>query len=87
MQRTVTIAYGDEILAGMGLSPEEFPNEARFLLAAASYQLGRITQEQAAAWCGMNRCQFLISLARAGLRVSNLRPGDADAEVEFARRG
>ena len=85
MHRTVTIDYGDEILAGLGLSPEEFSREATFLLAAKLYELGKVTQEQAAGLCGMGRCEFLMALLRAGMRASNLRPGDAEAELGFAR--
>ncbi len=44
MKHQLTIEYGDEILAGLGLSPDEFSREARLLLAAKLYDLGRLTQ-------------------------------------------
>jgi predicted HTH domain antitoxin len=87
MQRSLTIEYGDEILLGLGLSPEEFSDEARFLLAAKLYEMGRVTSGQAADFCGQSRVEFLISLKRIGAHVSNLRPEDAQAEIEFARNG
>lgn len=87
MQRTLTIQYGDDLLAGMGLSPTEFTEEARFLLAAKLYELGRATSGQAAELCNKSRVDFLLSLQRVGVPVSNLRPEDADAELEFARNG
>ena len=85
MHRTLTIDYGDDLLAGLGLSPDEFSEEARFLLAAKLYELGRATAGQAAALCGKSRIEFLLALPRAGVPVSNLRPEDADAEAAFAR--
>ena len=87
MQRTLSIEYGDDILLGLGLSPEEFSDEARFLLAAKLYELGRISSGQAAVFCGKGRVDFLVSLTRIGVPVSNLRPEDADAEIDFGRRG
>ena len=66
------------------MSPEEFSREAGFLLAAKLYELGKITQEQAAGLCGMERAEFLMALLRSGMKASNLRPGDAEAELGFA---
>lgn len=85
MHRTLTIDYGDELLADLGLSPSEFSDEAKFLLAAKLYELGRVTAGQAAVLCGKPRIEFLVSLPRAGVAISNLRPEDADAEHAFAR--
>lgn len=81
------IEYGDEMLAALGLSPEEFSSEARFLLAAKLYELGRLASGQAAALCGLDRVTFLHQLPRAGVTMSNLRPEDADAEIAFASGG
>jgi hypothetical protein len=85
MHRTLNIDYGDDLLAGLGLSPAEFYEEARFLLAAKLYELGRATAGQAAVLCGKTRIDFLLALPRVGVPVSNLRPEDADAEAAFAR--
>jgi hypothetical protein len=87
MRRTVTIDYGDDLLAGLGLSPSEFSEEARFLLAAKLYELGRATAGQAADLCKKTRQELLFALPRAGVAVSNLRPEDADAEIAFGRGG
>ena len=84
MQRTLTIEYGDEILVGLGLSPAQFSEEARFLLAAKLYELGRITSGQAAALAGRGRVEFLLDLPRVGVAVSNLRPDDLESELGFA---
>jgi predicted HTH domain antitoxin len=87
MERKLTIEYGEEILLGLGLSPEQFSEEAKFLLAAKLYELGKVTSGQAAKLCGMERVEFLFSLERAGVTMSNLRPEDADVELGFAKNG
>ncbi len=78
MQRTLQIECGDDILAGLGLSPEQFSAEAKFLLAGKLYELGKLTSGQAAHLCGKGRVDFLLSLPSIGVNVSNLRPEDAD---------
>jgi len=59
MQRQLTIEYGEDVLLAMGLSPEQFSDEAKFLLAAKLYELGKLTSGQAARLCGKGRVEFL----------------------------
>jgi predicted nucleic acid-binding protein len=69
------------------MSDEQFSEEAKFLLAAKLYEIGKLTSGQAARLCGKERVAFLLSLPRVGVPVSNLRPEDAQAEIDFARNG
>lgn len=55
MVHTLTLQYGDEVFFSLGLSAQEFSEEARFLLAAKLYELGRLTSGQAAELCGKGR--------------------------------
>jgi predicted HTH domain antitoxin len=87
MQRQLTIEYGEDVLLGMGLSPEQFSDEAKFLLAAKLYELGKLTSGQAARLCGKGRVEFLYSLEKAGVPMSNLSPEDAETELEFGLNG
>ena len=87
MERTLKIEYGDDILFSLGLSVEEFSEEAKFLLAAKLYELGKLTSGQAARLCGKVRVDFLMALPRVGIPLSNLRPEDAATEIDFARHG
>ncbi len=87
MAHRLTIEYGDEILVSTGLTPGEFDDEARFLLAAKLYELGRLSSGQAARLCGRGRVDFLLALPRVGISVSNLRSEDASDEVRFLQRG
>lgn len=87
MLHTLTVEYGDEVLFTLGLSAQEFSEEARFLLAAKLYELGRLTSGQAAELCGKGRVDFLLALPRVGVPIANLRPEDASDELRFARHG
>lgn len=87
MKRHLTIEYGDEVLLGVGLSPEEFAREAAFLLAAKLYDMGRLSSGQAARLCGLERVDFLLALPRIGVTASNLRAEDAQSEIAFGQHG
>lgn len=87
MTHSVTIEYGEDLLFSLGLSPEQFGEEARFLLAAKLYELGRLTSGQAAALSGKGRVDFLLSLPRVGVSISNLRSEDAAEELRFLGNG
>ena len=87
MPHTLRIEYGDDVLLSAGLSRDDFNEEARFLLAAKLYELGRLSSGQAAVMCGKKRVEFLLSLRRVGVSMSNLRPEDAEAEIEFVTHG
>ena len=85
MTHTLAIEYDDEVLFSTGMPEQDFNEEARFLLAAKLYELGRLPSGRAAAFCGKGRVDFLLSLPRVGISVSNLRPEDAASEIEFLR--
>ena len=87
MTHSLTIPYDDSVLLESSLTIEEFEREARFLLAAKLFELGRLSSGKAAELCGMERVQFLLALPRVGVSLSNLGPEDADDEVAFARGG
>jgi predicted HTH domain antitoxin len=85
MSHTLTIEYGDDVLLSLGLSDREFSEEARFLLAAKLYELGRLSSGQAAQLCRQTRIAFLVGLSRLGVPARNMKPEDAEVELAFAR--
>ena len=87
MTHQMIIDYDDEVLVSVALSPDEFAEEARLLLAAKLYEQGKLSSGQAAKLCGKGRVDFLFSLPRAGMSMSNLRPDDAEMEIDFALHG
>ena len=84
MQNTLTIEYTDELLFALGVSDEEFSEEAKFLLAAKLFELGKISSGQAAKLAGKSRVEFLSSLSRLGVAMSNLTEADIKNELDFA---
>jgi len=84
MQNTLTIEYADDLLFALGVSDKEFTEEAKLLLAAKLYEMGRISSGQAAHLAGKSRVEFLFSLSRLGVPMSNLREEDLKDELNFA---
>ena len=83
MTHVLAIEYDDAVLLSAGLPEREFNEEARFLLAGKLFEQGKLSSGQAAALCGKGRVEFLHSLPRIGISISNLRPEDAAAESQF----
>jgi len=84
MTHTLIIEYQDDLLFRLGINREQFSTEARFLLAAKLYELGRLSSGEAARLAGKDRVEFLFALAQIGVPMSNLRAEDADPELGFA---
>ncbi len=84
MQNTLTIEYTDELLFTLGVSGEQFSEEAKLLLAAKLYEMGKISSGQAAKLAGKSRVEFLFSLSRLNVPMSNLQAADLDDESNFA---
>lgn len=84
MQNTLTIEYADDLLFTLGVSDKEFSEEAKLLLAAKLYEMGKISSGQAARLAGKSRVEFLFSLSRLGVSMSNLREEDLENELNFA---
>ena len=59
----LTIDYPEDLLVALASTPELFEREARLLLAAKLYELGRISSGVAARIAQMERAEFLLSLA------------------------
>ncbi len=84
MSNTLTIEYTDDVLFSLGLSDREFSREAKFLLAAKLYELGRLSSGKAAKLAEMQRVEFLFSLSKVGVPLSNLKIEDLADELKFA---
>lgn len=87
MQNTLTIEYTDDLLFTLGVSDKEFSRDAKFLLAAKLYELGKISSGQAARLADKTRVEFLLSLSQLGVSMSNLREDDLQTELNFALNG
>lgn len=81
---TLQIEYTDDLLFRLGTSREKFSDEAKFLLAAKLYELGRLSSGEAAQFAGKSRIEFLFALSEIGMPISNLREEDLAEELHFA---
>lgn len=75
----------DELIEAMETTPAQFDREFKFLALAKLYELGKISSGRAARICGMGRVEFLLSLARVGVPMSNLTAEDLQDDLKFAR--
>jgi len=79
----VHIDIPEDFLAITGATSEEFAKDARFLLGAKLFELGRLSSGQAAQIAGLNRADFLLALGNIG--VSMLQTDVEDLRDELAR--
>jgi len=65
----VCIDIPEGVLIATGQSRDEFVRDAKFLLAAKLFELGRLSSGKAAEICGLHRIEFLFAVSRAGIPV------------------
>ena len=80
----ITIEYPDDILRALQETPEAFAREARVLLAAKLYEIGRLTSGQAARFSGMGRVSFLEALKSYQVPVINLTREELERDFRSA---
>jgi predicted HTH domain antitoxin len=66
---SVTLELPESVLAASQLSRDEFVREAKLLLAAKMFELGRLSSGRAAELCGMSRVEFLFAVGRLGVAI------------------
>lgn len=82
--RAVAIEIPENILVGSGQSSEEFAREARLLLLAKLFELGRVSSGKAAEACGMTRVEFLLSVGKLGVSLVQLDSDELRRELADA---
>ncbi len=81
----LTIEYPQDLLFALGTTTGQFEEEAKFLLAAKLFDLGRLSSGAAARLAGMERVTFLLSLPRAGVDAIQLDDSDLQSDLQYAR--
>ena len=66
---TVTLELPDEVYEALRRSPSEVQKDLRLAAAIRWYSQGLISQERAAMVAGLDRTDFLMSLAREGVEA------------------
>ena len=86
MTRSLTIDYGDDVLLALGLTPEEFCEEAKILIAVKLYEMGRLSTGAAAELADVPKPLFLTKLAGYGVDTFDLSGEEIQRDVASARR-
>lgn len=79
---SITIEVAESVLLATGQSREEFARDARFLLAAKLFELGRLSSGKAAQLCDMAHPDFLFAAGRLGVPVVQLTGEELDREFQ-----
>jgi predicted HTH domain antitoxin len=69
---TLSLEYPEDLLVTSGKSPQALETELTFLLAVKLYELHRLSLGKAAAFCKMNKPQFMYELGKLQVPVINL---------------
>ena len=86
MTRSLTIDYGDEILLALGLSPDQFREEAKIIIAVKLHEMGRLSTGAAAKLAGIPKPLFLTKLADYGVATFDLSDEELRRDMTHARR-
>ena len=86
MTRSLTIDYGDDVLLALGLTPEEFREEAKLLIAVKLYEMGRLSTGVAAALADLPKPLFLTKLADYGVDTFDLSAEELQRDLSGVRR-
>lgn len=81
---TMLIELPESLLLATGQSKSEFEVEAKLLLLAKLFELGRISSGRAAEICDMTRVDFLFAVGRLGVPAIQLDEGELDRELAHA---
>ena len=86
MTKSLIIAYRDDVLLALGLTSEQFCEEAKLLIAVKLYELGRLSTGTASALADMPKPLFLAKLADYGVNTFDLSEKELQRDVASAHR-
>ena len=78
---TVMIDLPESVLLTTGQSRDEFVKEAKFLLMAKLFEIGRVSSGKAAEICGMPRIDFIYEVGKLGIPVVQLDEDELAREI------
>lgn len=77
----VTVELPDEAMTALRDDPEHLRNDVKLAAAVTWYQEGRVSQEVAARIAGLDRTDFLLTLARLGRNSFVVEVDDLEREL------
>ena len=87
--QTVTMELPEDVFSTLRRSPDEFAREMRIAAAIYWYSRGEISQEKAAQIAGLDRTDFLMTLAERHVDVFHVDMRSLEEELkrgQFAGR-
>lgn len=78
---TLTIDLPDAVFFALRRSPDDLVQEMRLAAAASWYSQGRLSQEMAARFAGLDRTDFLLALGRMGVNSFHVDFQELDREL------
>lgn len=79
---TISIELPESIFSALRKDPNEFTQELRLVAAIKWYELGQITQGQAAQIAGLNRAEFINILSRYQVSTFQYTPEEIEADLQ-----
>src|SRR3989304_2943536 len=80
--QTITMELPEDVFSALRRSPQEFAREMRLAAAIHWYSRGEISQERAAEIAGLDRTDFIMSLAQRRVDVFPLDMESLDEELK-----
>ncbi len=84
MTKRITFELPEEILSSLREDPESFVKEVLLTAAVKWYEMGKISQEEAAKLAGLSRYDFIEALSR--FKVSPFQYSKEEIEKEIGKR-
>ena len=85
MTRSVSIDYDDDILRALGMTADEFREEARIIIAVKLYEMRRLSTGAAAALANVPKPLFLTRLADYGVDTFEASEEELEDDLGNAR--
>ncbi len=80
--QTVTMELPEDVFSTLRRSPDEFAQEMRLAAAIHWYSRGEISQEKAAQIAGLDRTDFLMTLAQRHVDVFHVDMKSLEEELK-----
>ena len=81
MSESVTIEYSEDILLALNMTPKEFSQEAKLLIAVKLYELGRLSTGAAAEFAEVPKPLFLTKMAEYGVDTFSMSEEELQNDV------
>lgn len=78
----ITLQLPEDVFSTLRRSPDEFGRELRLAAAIYWYERGEISQEKAAGIAGLDRTEFLLTLARQQVNAFVVDLDDLKREID-----